>query len=317
MDIVNTAPSWEDVRQEWDKANQMAGQSVLQAVKVGKMLIALKSVTPHGEWLANLTTLLSLQSASASNMFASRLMRMAKNEKLIYERQPKTMHEALRLIGPARKGEKKARPPSLANILVEEGVTRGTYGGGNVIKAKKELEEFDPGLNKCGDEQRMRESCRRFIAAKQPQKAAEQRNTLTLEAQEASAALPKTAQQKLDAALEKWKKAKLAEMRMEFQQQLDAALAQKWAEIDAIYKKTLDEEREAKAHLEAARSYREGVGSHMSYEDFRLVLNCLHPDRAPEDRRDKFMKAFQAFQALEKTVNRGANGSGTQEHVRH
>lgn len=39
-------------------------------------------------------------------------------------------------------------------------------------------------------------------------------------------------------------------------------------------------------------------------EEYRLVRACLHPDRAPEDRKPTFTKAFDIFTRLEKSVNR-------------
>lgn len=42
--------TWEQVREEWSKAEQMGHQSVLQAATVGQMLIDLKEVTPYREF---------------------------------------------------------------------------------------------------------------------------------------------------------------------------------------------------------------------------------------------------------------------------
>lgn len=41
----------------------------------------------------------------------------------------------------------------------------------------------------------------------------------------------------------------------------------------------------------------------MTQEEFNLVRGCLHPDRAPEDQREKFAKAFQIFNRLAQHVD--------------
>ena len=47
------------------------------------------------------------------------------------------------------------------------------------------------------------------------------------------------------------------------------------------------------------RSASAKVGRFMTRDELKLVLNCLHPDTAPEDRRKRFAKAFALAKGLE------------------
>ena len=42
----------------------------------------------------------------------------------------------------------------------------------------------------------------------------------------------------------------------------------------------------------------------MTYEDFQLIRGCLHPDRQPEEKRERYNRAFHAFLQLEKAVKK-------------
>ncbi len=62
----------------------------------------------------------------------------------------------------------------------------------------------------------------------------------------------------------------------------------------------LEAERDAymTKHL-AAATMKASMHAILSESDYRLLLNVLHPDRAPEDRRDKFARAFDAVRKLD------------------
>ena len=38
----------------------------------------------------------------------------------------------------------------------------------------------------------------------------------------------------------------------------------------------------------------------LTRDEFNLLLNCLHPDRAPADRRERFDQGFAIFKRLER-----------------
>lgn len=63
-------------------------------------------------------------------------------------------------------------------------------------------------------------------------------------------------------------------------------------------------EKEAKEELDRARNLSMNLDGLMTEEEYRLIRGCLHPDRAPDDRKAAFGKAFDVFTRLEKTVNR-------------
>jgi hypothetical protein len=56
---------------------------------------------------------------------------------------------------------------------------------------------------------------------------------------------------------------------------------------------------QAKISQKIASNRLKGVPALMTKAEFKLVLNCLHPDRAPADRRDKFAEAFGVIKRLE------------------
>ena len=115
--------------------------------------------------------------------------------------------------------------------------------------------------------------------------------------------LPKTAQQKLDRALKLQLQAEHIKLQRKFNEQLAAAIAADRAEIERAKHEAYRLEQAAKDEYEAANQYRLGVDSHMTQDEFKLVLSCLHPDKQPEEMRSRYDRAFQIFKRLEKTVN--------------
>jgi hypothetical protein len=50
-----------------------------------------------------------------------------------------------------------------------------------------------------------------------------------------------------------------------------------------------------------------GVMPFMSLEEARMLTNCLHPDRAPEDRKEKYSRAFEVAKRLQDALARFAS----------
>lgn len=67
---------WDEVQVEYGKMSQLGHQAVLQAAKVGQMLIDLKAVTEHGDWAPKLSRAINLPTAAA-NIAGAKLMRLA------------------------------------------------------------------------------------------------------------------------------------------------------------------------------------------------------------------------------------------------
>ena len=105
-----------------------------------------------------------------------------------------------------------------------------------------------------------------------------------------------------------------APMRERYEKAVAKAVAEVFAERDAQVHEKVEAElairfATERARLEeAAAEYRlqvdalsierERVERQITAEEFSLIRNCLHPDRAPEDRKDRFDKAFTAFNKL-------------------
>lgn len=54
----------------------------------------------------------------------------------------------------------------------------------------------------------------------------------------------------------------------------------------------------ADAEFHKYAAMRKGIPAQLSEDDYRLLLNVLHPDRAPEDRRERFARAFDIVRKL-------------------
>lgn len=58
----------------------------------------------------------------------------------------------------------------------------------------------------------------------------------------------------------------------------------------------------ADAEFQKYAAMRHGIKAQISEEDYRFLLQVLHPDRAPEDRRDKFARAFDIVRKLDSYI---------------
>lgn len=63
-----------------------------------------------------------------------------------------------------------------------------------------------------------------------------------------------------------------------------------------------EKEKEAEERYQRFLDLNKTLPGLMSQEEFRLIRGCLHPDRAPEGRRDQFARAFDIFIRLERSV---------------
>lgn len=86
---------------------------------------------------------------------------------------------------------------------------------------------------------------------------------------------------------------------IEKQKELDA----KQAELDALIETKRQEEHAVKQLRQQLSDARSTVDRMMTYEEFKIVRGLLHPDRYPDDLKDRAGKAFDIFNRLEKAVN--------------
>lgn len=109
--------------------------------------------------------------------------------------------------------------------------------------------------------------------------------------------LPPTATKKTKVALSQV----VSELRHEFEKEVEHVVKER---LKAQRERLHNMEKETKEELERARNLRMNLDGLMTEEEYKLVRSCLHPDRAPEDRKPLFNKAFDIFNRLEKSVNR-------------
>jgi hypothetical protein len=107
------------------------------------------------------------------------------------------------------------------------------------------------------------------------------------------------AKKKLEKAIKVFEAAKLAEMREEFTKELAA----KRAELKAQQEKLAEDQYAVTQLRKQLSDARETVDRMMTYDEFKLIRGCLHPDRHPEDVREKFGRAFDIFARLEKCID--------------
>lgn len=95
-----------------------------------------------------------------------------------------------------------------------------------------------------------------------------------------------------------------AELEPQIEAEVQRRVVKERDELAELRKTLYRLQEEAQADRDRARELRTNLDGLMTEEEYRLVRGCLHPDRAPEDRRQQFGKAFDIFTRLEKSVNR-------------
>jgi len=109
------------------------------------------------------------------------------------------------------------------------------------------------------------------------------------------ATLPESAQQKLDRLVAKELQLRLALFDQEVRDEARKRLPD---EADAL---RVAKER-AQAEFKKYAAMRKGIAAQLSADDYRFLLNILHPDRAPADRADKFARAFDIVRQLDSYI---------------
>lgn len=109
--------------------------------------------------------------------------------------------------------------------------------------------------------------------------------------------LPKTASNKVRGEI----KRVMDDLKHEFEKEVHHVAQER---VKQQREKLLQMEREAEEEKKRLRDLRQNIDGLMTEDEYRLIRGCLHPDRAPEERREQFSKAFEIFTRLEKSVNR-------------
>lgn len=104
-------------------------------------------------------------------------------------------------------------------------------------------------------------------------------------------------QKRIDRILEQ----ELAKLKRQFKLEADTVIqTEVRKQVNPVverYAKLYDEMAVEKERYEARNAT---LKTFMTVEDYRFVLNCLHPDRAPEDRKERFDKAFGIMKRLDR-----------------
>ena len=95
-----------------------------------------------------------------------------------------------------------------------------------------------------------------------------------------------------------------AEVEPQIEAEVQRRVTQEREELARIRAKLNAIEKETKEELEIAQNLRMNLDGLMTEEEYRLIRGCLHPDRAEEELKPKFGRAFDIFSRLEKSVNR-------------
>ena len=104
--------------------------------------------------------------------------------------------------------------------------------------------------------------------------------------------LSMTAQQKLDRAIE------LEKLRLQslFEKEVFEEAARRMPELMAQRRQALDEAIAEKAHY---FTLAKGIKKTISEDEYRFLLQLMHPDRAPDGRKDQYSKAFRIIRKLQ------------------
>lgn len=192
--------------------------------------------------------------------------------------------------------EPEMKKGGYVTIAQKHGLISAATGSRERAKIRERIEQLAPGAIEEQNAVRIEDACRIIVVERNPEKARQEADAMKKE-------LPESWQKKFDKALSARITVEIADMQKQFDEQLRDAKEQLAIKL-----------QEAEAEREAAFQYRLGIDSHMTMDEFKLVRSCLHPDRAPEDRRERFDKAFTIFNRLEKTVNTKAPISILRRH---
>jgi len=278
---MKRSATWEGVRTEYSKMTQMGWQAVVQAAAVGAMLIELKAAEYKKDddgFVQRTGQEIGVKRAQAFN-----LMRLAANMALLEQHRPESQAKALELIaehgekkkGPREEGPKRYRV-SWAQLLRDRFGLR-LLGGAQATRIKKEL---DP-PSFFTDPEEAEKFILRYVAAFPEKK----------DAPAPDYELPAPSQKKLDRAI----KVELAKLQGSYQRQVCEAAAKMVPEMTAREKENYAEA------LEQGHRYAillTGVKKKITMEEYKFLMQLLHPDRAPEGYGERFSRAFQLIMRL-------------------
>lgn len=315
--MTEITSSWDAVRTAYDRASQMAVQTVEAYAAIGDMLIELKEKdsTQHGDFLAQCARVFYPDEMANGNCHLNRArsragmyMRLATHRAAWLPHNPQSLNEAMKLLpkketnsalqAPAtedsvKKDKRMSVGAQITKLAAAAGIDVFRHASGHEIKKQlhealgvKTLSDLDMDDPQTFAKVTMCVS----KAAGQPPEQVEQefRKEATLLSQK-----DKRRIEKLEEMLRAMYVADVQRgVQEEYRRQQADLIAEMVSERDQYMKKHL-EVADMKAQLYAA------MNAILSESDYRFLLNVLHPDRAPADRRDKFARAFDIVRKLD------------------
>lgn len=286
----------ETINTEYRLANENAKSAVTHAINCGKALIEAKKQCKHGEWLSWLE-----ENVTFSRQTVDNYVKLANCQRDSNLENAPSIREALKLLDEPK--QKKATAVFI-NTDAEGTDTNNKKRKAKTSNAPSVDDDMVAVLTKEGiSEEAIAErlgTTRRAVVCSHARIAREQlRNEGEKSAEVADAAkqeLSLTAQQKLDKAIALFEHQKLTEMQQQFQVELQAAIQREQDRINEARKELIELEKKLS---KAATT----ITTIITYDEFKMIRGCLHPDRQPDELKEKFGKAFDLFNRLEQHVN--------------
>lgn len=281
------------INNEYAAAQSDAHSAVQHAIACGRALIEAKAKCNHGEWKDWLD-----ENVSFSQRHALRYMNLAANWTRVSNLEnAASIREALKLLdAPKRKAspeDQEKAPTKQSEVKLSDKnaeIVELARAGVSSAKIGKYV-----GMDHTNVDRALGRVYRKLLA---DEGAAERDG-----AEVAKQSLSLTAQQKFDKAIDAWKQKEIVDMRAEFQSELSVAIKREKdrlnAEIELYREKKAELDKIEKQLAQRATS----ITTIITQDEFKLIRGCLHPDRQPEELKDKFGRAFEIFNKLDQHVN--------------
>jgi hypothetical protein len=222
-----------------------------------------------------------------------------------FEWAGETAHQKERKAKSVRK-KAKARQYSCIDVMADEGLMPSVKQGGSAQKWKAVIAERFPVIDLKDPEQEsdLRRACQILLAERQPESVttavAESRETVN----ESARVRFDKAVAKVSASYEGAYQARLAALQRDYESTVQKEVAKRAepfleAERERLREAVARNEQEWQNFL----ARKNGIKQAMTRKEFQLLLNCLHPDRAPADRTDRFTEAFRIAKRLKPYID--------------
>ena len=216
---------------------------------------------------------------------AERLMQLAGDTEEVREERKAKDSQRKREERAAKKQDKF----SWERIAIEEQVlVPGSGGSRQALRGK--IDAIDPTCVEKKDDAALRAVCRQILdqaSGSLEERCAAHRAEVVK--------LSETAQQKFDRLIEREKRLLGESFQMQVNEGIKAQLADRITHLENLREKAASREQRYTRLIA-------GIKPIINKDDYRFLLNVLHPDRAPDDRKDKFSKAFDIIRKLDSYI---------------